>query len=237
MAGIPCAASSPKHPIISPLPVPLSPPTHQLVSHNPQLAGLIAEQLRMACLQQLVNNGGSQLPVQTAPVASNSHTPSVTVAQETPVMHTEAKDELSDTVIIPASPPMGDSTTTDVSSLCESPPLFNSPVKQPLTSTQINTDFEMKKLDKLSGTHGPEALEITGVVKLEQHNTVVSLSSREIELPPNLTACNQTDSTVNSAANESFPEHQRQSLRKRNEMHKMENFRHTKKHQHRKQPV
>ena len=234
VAGIPCAASPPKHAIISPLPVPLSPLTHQVILHNPQLAALIAEQLRTGLLQQLINISGT--PQQAAPVTLNSHIPSVSVAQGTPVVHTGAQSELNDTVIIPDSPPMDDNST-EISSFCESPPLFNSPVKQPLTSTQTDTNFEMKELDKLSGRRGSEALEITGVVNVEQHNTVVSLSSWEIVLPPNPTACDQTDSTANSVADESVPEQQRQSLRKRNETHKMTNFRHTKKRQYRKQPV
>ena len=216
--------------------MPLSPLTEQVILHNPQLAGLLAEQLRLPCLQQLINTSGTQLP---APVTLSNHTPSVSVAQETPAMHTQAKNELSDTVIIPDSPPVDDNNTTEIeiSSSCESPPLFNSPVKQPMTSTQVDTNCEMKELDKLSGTRGAETLEMTGIVNLEQHNTVVSLSSLGIVLPANPTACDQIDSTAISIADESFPEKQRQSLRKRNETDKMTNFRHTKKRQHRKQPV
>lgn len=236
VTSISCATSPPKHAIISPLPMPL---THQVISHNPQLPGLNAEQLRSVCLQQLINTSGAQLPVQAAPVTLNNHTSSVSVVQETLAMHTEANNELSDTVIIPDSPPDNNTTEIEIASACESPPLFSSPVKQPMMSTQVDTDCEMKKPDKLSNAQGAEALEMTGVVNLEQHNTVVSLSSREIVLPANPTACDQTDSTAISIVNESFPvpEQQRQSLRKRNETHKMTNFKHTKKRQHRKQPV
>ena len=240
VTGISYATSPPKHAVTSPLTMPLSPLTQQVILHNPHLAGLLAEQLRLAGLQQLnTSNTCTQLPAQAALVTLNNHTPSVSVAQETPAMHIEAKSELNDTVIIPDSPPVDDDNTTEIeiSSSCESPPLFNSPVKQPITSTQVDTNCEIKELDKSSGTQGAETLEMTGVVNLEQHNTVVSLSSREIVLPANLTACDQTDSMAISLANESIPEQQRQSLRKRSETHNMANFKHTKKRQHRKQPV
>ena len=239
VTSTPSDAPSPlKQGVISPLPPPLSPQTHQLVSHNPQLASIIAEQLKLACLQQLINNTSNQLLVQPAPVTPNIHTPSVCEAQQIPVMmQTEVKNELSDTLIIPASPPMDDNNT-EISSYCESPPLFSSPVKQPLTSTQIDGDFETIQLDKLSRGCGPETLD-TEAVKLEQCDTVVSLSSQGIELPQNPTACDQSDSTKNNTvvAEESFPEQQRQSSRKRNATHKIINYRHTQKRQHRKQLV
>ena len=225
--------SPPKHTVISPLPPPLSPQTQQLVSCNPQLAGIIAEQLKKTCLQ-LINNCDNQSPIQ--PVGTTSHDPpSVATAQE-PVA-TGGTEVKSDCLIIPDSPPTS-MDNTEASSLCESPPLFSSPVKQPLTSTQVNNDdVEMKELGSLSDAHEPEALHITETVKQEQPNTVVSLSSQGIVLPANPASCDQTDSIVNSPANEGFPEHQH-SLRKRNPTHKMAaNVRHAKKRQHSVQPV
>lgn len=220
---------------MSPLPPPLSPQTQQLVLQNPQLAGLIAEQLRKTCLQ-LINNSPGQLPVQPVAVMPNGNTPSVAEAPEASTVVTEVKKELSDTLVIPASPPEEQlqDDNTETSSYCDSPPLFSSPVKQPLTSTQVNnTNFEMN----LPGSVGAEALSSTEAVKQEQYNTVVSLSSQDIVLPANPTNYNQTDSVMNTGTDESIPE-QRHSLRKRNLTHKMAtNIRHTKKRQYRVQPV
>ena len=307
------ATSPPQHAVVLPsLPV-LSPQTYQAVQRNPLLAGLIAEQLRLNCLQRMANVSGNQLPaqvvpgpisncptpvsvqaaprplnnsttsvplnnsttsvplnnsttpvplnnsktpvfVQVVPGPSNNCTSSVNVqvtagpfnncatppvsmqaapsctrpvaeAQEAPMMHTTAKIDLTETVIIPASPPVGDDNPT----LCDSPPLFSSPVKQPMTSTQLDSSSGSRELE--------EALDITGAVKLEQHNTVVSLSSPQIKLPPNLTACDQMHSTMDYVTDAGLPDQQRQSSRKRQETQKMANFRHAKKRQYKKQAV
>ena len=289
------ATSSPQHAVVLPSSLILSPQTHQVIQHNPLLAGLIAEQLRLTCLQQLVNVSGNQLPVQAAPgplsnyitpvsvkaaprplnssttpvplinsttplsvqVVSrpsynctspvsvqqvttwpsvNSATPvsaqaapgitaPVAGAQEAPMMHTKAEVELNQTLIIPASPPVGDNNPT----LCDSPPLFSSPVEQPTASTQLNNSSGSHRLE--------EALDITGAIKQEQHNTVVLLSSPGIELPPNPTACDQMHSTIDYAPDVCLPDQQRQSSRKRQETLKMANFRHAKKRQYKKQAV
>lgn len=219
---MPCAVSPPKHTIISPLPPPtLSPQTQQLVNHNPQWVGFLAGQLL-----QLINHGSNQLPAQPVMISS----PSAVVGQETPVVQAEVK---GDTLVIPASPPIDQAHTdnTEIISLCESPPMFSSPIKQPLTSTQINVNDEIKENGNLPGSHDVEAS-----VRQEQEDTVVSLSSQDIVLPANLTGCDQTDSMMDITTNEGLPE-QRHNLRKRNETQKMANFRHTMKRQHRIQLV
>lgn len=229
------ATSPPKHSVISRIPPPLSPQTQQLVMRNPQLAGYIAEQLQKTCLQ-LINNCDNQSPIQPIGTTTSHDPTSATTTVQEPVV-TGATEVKSDCLIIPDSPPTS-MDNTETSSLCESPPLFNSPVKQPLTSTQVNSgDVEMKELDSLSVGHEVEALHITETVKQEQSNTVVSLSSQDIVLPTNPASCDQTDSIVSSPANEGLPE-QRHSLRKRNPTHKMAaNVRHAKKRQHSVQPV
>jgi len=231
-ANVPCALPT-KDTVISPLlPLPLlSPQTQQLVQHNPQLAGFIAQGLTTTCLQLINNN--NQSPALPGVITSNTHTPSVAVTQEIATVHAEANKELSETLIVPSSPPMC-TDNADIPSLCESPPLISSPVKQPLTSTQINDDYETRELNLLSVSCANEALDDTETVKQEQHNTVVSLSSQGIVLPSNLTGCNQTNSTINATVNDDPPE-QRRSLRKRSNQRQMDNVRHAKKRQHRKQ--
>ena len=217
----PAAATPPKRSIMSTLLPPPLPLTQQVVSHDPQLIDLVAKK-------------HSHLLVQPVPVTPNDHKASVGVVQETVV--TEVKEELSDTLIIPASPPMDSlwDDITEISSFCDSPPLFSSPFKQPVaSSTQVdNTDCEKKELH-LTGSHEAEAVHITETVKQEKCYTVAPLSTQGIMLQANQTVTNQTGSIVNTTTDESTTGQQRHSLRKRTQTHKMAaNIRHAKKRQY-----
>lgn len=223
-----------KHSNISPSPPLLSSHAQPQRLHNPQLAGFIAESCSRptTCLN---SNCSNVSPVQPMVVMSDNRTPSVAAANETTAtVDIEVKRELNNTFIIPDSPPIDVAQLVDdIVDFCESPPMFSSPAKQPLTSTQVANDCEMQQLNNSSSVdHAAEALSITEAVKEEQHNTVVSLSSQHIVLPSNPTICDQIDSTVNVATDES-PSEPRHNLRKRD--NKQGNIRYTKTRQHNKQ--
>lgn len=226
-------ASPPKE--ISPLPAPpVFSMTQQMALRDRQLTGFISDELRVTGLQSF-NSNNIQLPVHTSPLVAKPQ-------QDSSTMHAaEVKTELNETLTIPASPPMYvsfyDDDTVDQSQ-CDTPPLFDSPVKQPVTSTQVDADCEMAgEINHLPGSHPAEALNITENVKLEQHNSVVSSSSQQIVLPSNPTSCSQMDSMMTtSVIGPSSPE-QQYNLRKRNGKDQITNIRYAKRRHHGKQQV
>lgn len=162
---------------------PSSTPVHHPVTTSMQCvvtphkqASIPPTSSRTTCL----NSNFDKSPIPQTVIMSNDHTPSVAVDhdQGTATMDRKAERELNDTVIIPDSPPIDVShIDDDVMDRCGSPSLFTSPVKQPLTSTQVNADDETKELNSSSVSSAAEAMDIKEAVKQEQQNTVVSLSS------------------------------------------------------------
>jgi len=202
-------------------------PQAQQLLNNPQLAGLVKEQLKMACIRLFNTN---QSPVITS-------TPAIPPTVE-PVAPVTGLSNNELTMIIPASPPVAQQEASHTPSLEGSPPLIGSPCKQPLTSTQDSDTTDCSGEEKgppsnlivTPSCHAAETVDLMADIKESQPDTVEPSSPTSIMLSSNLTPCsNQLDPVT--AMDEVMAIRGRLS-RKRKAKHQPTNFRNAAKRQH-----